>query len=194
MNSPPLVLGMDPGFASFGYALLTPAGDVVDLGVIRTAPSGKKAGVLRTEDNLERCRTIARELRRLIYHVPDAGPLAGHPRVRLLCAEAMSFPRSASVAAKMAMSWGLVMSHVEMHDLPLLQASPQEVKRRVCGGNAAASKSEVERAMLKRYGKGLNRMLKGVPDGQREHAFDALAVATGCLDSHEARMLRAWGN
>jgi len=202
-----LVLGIDPGFASLGFALLELGGPrdgsglvpdlVIKIGVIRTTKTDKKQKVLSADDNTRRCRELARALRALfVIGAPARGAgvaalFEAGDVVRLVCAEKMSFPRNASAAAKVAMTWGLIMGHVDLHDLPLLQASPQDVKKRVTG-NASASKEDIERAMVKKFGRGLYRMLKGVPPGQHEHAFDALASAVACLDSDEARIVRGF--
>jgi len=197
----PLVIGIDPGFASFGWAMLTPDGEVVGLGVLRTAPSDKKAKVLASHDNVRRTRELARDFGALLdgrmpgkpeeyQHTPfGQAPSEGGAAVRLIAAESMSFPRNASAASKMAMAWGMIVGAATLRDLPLVQASPQTVKKRICG-DMKASKKDIENAMVARYGQGLFRMLKGVPAGSHEHAFDALAVARACLDSDEARMLR----
>lgn len=193
----PLILGIDPGFASLGFAVLRleAAGpEVVTLGVVRTKKSDKKQRVLAADDNIRRCREIARPLDSLMTfgtsgYVPRALRDPGDDRaVRLVCAEKMSFPRNASAAAKMAMSWGMIVANLEHYGLPLLQASPQDVKRRVTG-SASASKEEVQAALKKRFGRGLGRMVKALPEGEHEHAFDALASAVACLDSEEGRLV-----
>lgn len=199
-----LVLGIDPGFTSLGYAVLELGGggladQVVTIGVLRTKATDKKQRVLVADDNIRRARELAVSVRGLTHAgtmMPARGGqgiaalFQGADRIRLVCAEKMSFPRNASAAAKVAMAWGLLVANLERLDLPLLQASPQEVKRRVTG-KADASKDDVEKAMVKRFGRGLYRMLKGVPPGQHEHAFDALASAVACLDSEEGRMVRS---
>lgn len=205
MKQRKLVLGVDPGFASCGFAVLS-LGDseaddqVVTLGVLRTKPSSNKQRVLATEDNVRRARDLATSMRALhdcgsmipVTHRGVAALFEGGDRIRLVCAERMSFPRSASAAAKVAMVWGLIVANLERRGVPLLQASPQDVKKRVAG-NPAATKEAVELAMLKRFGRGLHRMLKAVPKGEHEHAFDALASIVACLDSEEGRMARMLG-
>lgn len=204
---PRLVLGLDPGFTSLGFAVValgkTPEEDrVVTLGVVRTKASDKKQRVLVADDNIRRCRELSRPVRGLIAFGNSAGGTEHETRgvqalfeaapVLLVAAEKMSFPRNSSAAAKVAMTWGLIVANLERRGLPLLQASPQEVKRRVTG-KADASKEAVEAAMIKRFGRGLLRMLKSLPEGQHEHAFDALAVVVACLDSEEGRMARMLG-
>jgi Holliday junction resolvasome RuvABC endonuclease subunit len=200
-----LVLGIDPGFASLGYAVLElgvgGAEDrVVTIGVLRTKATDKKHRVLVADDNVRRGRELARPLGTLVRkgdtdyaHKPPMGGLFEDvSTICLVCAEKMSFPRSSSAAAKVAMTWGLMIANLERYHLPLLVATPQDVKRRVTG-KADASKKEVEAAMIKRFGRGLLRMVKGIPETQREHAFDALASAVACLDSEEGRMVRTLG-
>jgi Holliday junction resolvasome RuvABC endonuclease subunit len=208
-----LVLGIDPGFASLGFAvvelgestsapygagLITHADMVVQIGVLRTKKSAKKQRVLSADDNIRRGRELALPIRGLF----DCGSMmpvkggqgisalfAANDKIRLVCAEKMSFPRSSSAAAKVAMAWGMIISNLELRGLPLVQATPQEVKARTVG-KATASKEEVQAAMIRRFGKGLLRMLKTVPPSEHEHAFDALASVVACLDSEEGRMVR----
>lgn len=190
-----LVLGLDPGFASCGYAVVRVRPDdedVVALGVLRTAASSAKRKVYAADDNLRRCRELAAALANLTHH-GQVLPLGGRqwaPRVRAVCAEAMSFPRNASTAAKMAMTWGLIVANVESKALPLLQASPQEVKVKLTA-HKDAPKEAIEDALLRRYGKRLKSMLRELPEGQHEHAFDALAAVVTCLDAEVVRLMRS---
>lgn len=191
-----VVLGVDPGFSNFGYALLRPKKgspgekkrrnsplEVFKLGVFRTKKAHKKERVLATLDNVVRARELASRLEDLVDSVEPAG------RVALICAEAMSFPRSSSVAAKMAMSWGILVSLAERRDITLLQISPKELKRRATG-YALADKETVQRAMSKRFGNLEARLLRrGVTRSFHEHPFDAVAAAVACLDSDEGQVL-----
>lgn len=199
--SRPLILALDPGFAFLGYALLEllPDGseDVLALGVVRTSPSNKKRKVLSADDNVRRCREISVKLSNLMNGLlPKKGngidTLLPIRSVRIVAAEAMSFPRNSSSAAKMAMTWGLIIGEVESANLPLLQASPQEVKVALTG-KKDASKSDVEKAVLRRYASSsrkLQRFLADVPEKQREHAWDALAAGVACLNSDQVRLIR----
>ena len=175
------ILGLDPGFAAFGYALVAygTTGMVVEaLGVLRTEPSSAKRKVLASDDNARRAREIVRDLRPLVEGA------------RLVCTESMSFPRSSSAAAKMALSWGLIVAEVDRCDRPLLQATPQEIKKRLCQ-NKSADKLEVENELNHRFGEmKLKALLKTVPRTLHNHAYDALAAIIACLDSEQGRMLK----
>ncbi len=176
-----IALGIDPGFSCFGWALVSvTVPSIIRMGVIRTAKADKKQRVLATEDNVERTRLIHRALR---------GLLDGDIMPSVVCAEAMSFPRSSSVAAKVALAWGVIVSSVEARGLPMLQCSPQECKRRVCGSKSA-SKGEVQFAVLKHFGNEAEGLLEGVPASLHEHAYDAAAMVLACSDSDVMRALR----
>lgn len=177
------VLGVDPGFASFGYALLDvgPSEEIVlQMGVLRTEPSSKKLRVLATEDNLRRAKEVAHDLFFLVEE----------NEVKIVCAESMSWPRNASAAAKVAMSWGCIASVIEKHGLSAAQASPQQVKKTLCG-KKDASKEEVAQALRNRY-RGCERFAEGVISSQQEHCYDALAAVVACLDSELIRVARTF--
>lgn len=171
------LLGLDPALAKLGYALVEfPTGDpsisnpvVLKMGVVTTEKSDKKRNVLAAEDVVRRVRELGRGL------TAELGDRFGGARV--VCAEAMSFPRNASAAAKVAMAWGLVVGYMDWFGgLPLCQASPQEVKRAVCC-RRDASKEAVEAAMRNRFvDQDLVALMPRVRPSDREHAYDALAV------------------
>lgn len=177
------VLGIDPGFASVGCAILklTPQGEVpILMEVIRTEKSAAKRNVRASDDNLERAKEIVTHLRRLVTTFD----------VRIICAETMSFPRNASAAAKMAICWGLLAAVASEHGIPVVQASPQEIKKAVCG-RKDASKEDVQTALQARYPllaesvtkNGGPSILRDVPRSLWEHPYDAAAAVIACRDS-----------
>ena len=68
------VLGIDPGYASVGWAVMDLAPlAVVDAGLIRTERSAKKLRILVSDDNMNRARHVARLLLALVNaHRPIA--------------------------------------------------------------------------------------------------------------------------
>jgi len=181
-----IVLGLDPGFSALGYALVNLyTKKLVSLGVVRTKKSDKKRRVLASDDNLRRSREIHRELMNLLgEHDDDRLMGCGHydgTNCVAVCAEAMSFPRNSSAAAKVAMSWGIIASVADRFGLPVVQASPQEIKKKLCG-RKDASKEDIEAAVKKLY-RADDSWLKNVPDSLHEHAWDALSAIAGCADS-----------
>lgn len=176
------VLGIDPGMANCGYAemLLRPHSEqVLSMGVISTKKSNVKKGVLATDDNFERLKHISKTFRKIIE---DRGT------IKAICAESMSYPPNASAAAKMAMVWGVICTLSVIYDLPVIQASPQQIKRAVCGNNEA-SKEDVEAALIQKYDPN-PAFLAGVARSKREHPFDALGSIVSCFDSAVILMAR----
>ena len=178
-----LLLGLDPGFANVGWALVQLDDDaketIVDMGLIETEKSSKKQNVLASNDNYRRAREISRAIRLL------------KPRPQAVCAEAMSFPRNASAAAKVAMTWGVVADYCEAENIAMLMASPKELKRAVCS-DATASKTQIQEALRGRFGARPVELLKaaGVPPSSQEHPYDALAAVVACLHSETLNLLR----
>jgi len=181
MRAETTILGIDPGFASFGIALvrlLPDSEDVLLLEVLRTSKSTAKQNVFACSDNVRRARELAHRLEQIV---------TGHA-VRAIAAESMSYPRNSSTAGKMSLAWGVIAAISEAHGLPVIQSSPQAIKQAVTGSKTA-DKAEVEFSVLRRFGNAIEALYGG-PDGQREHAFDALAAIVACLDSDVMRALR----
>lgn len=195
-----ILLGIDPGFASFGFAAIALPPDpmntmmrIESFGVFETAKATKKQHVLATEDNLRRARELADFLDALIVrHATDRGRLVA------ICAESMSWPRNAAVTAKMGITWGVVAAVAHRHKLPILQASPQAVKKGTAG-RRDATKDDVEAAVLKRITRANPDLLgthvfadvaKRIPKTKKEHPFDAAAVAIVCSGAEIVQLSR----
>jgi Holliday junction resolvasome RuvABC endonuclease subunit len=179
---PPLrIVGIDPGLASLGLAVLEWDGaqwrlSQDGLRVVGTRKSPRKQRIRATDDNVRRAREIGVLLEQ---H-------CGVPGVAAVCAEALSFPRSASVAAKVALVWGVLAEMTRARGLALLQSTPQEVKRAGCGC-VSASKEDVQAAMCARFPEA-GPPLRAL-GARAEHAADALAAAVACLETDQVRLL-----
>ena len=183
------ILGVDPGFAFFGLSvvqLLPDAERIVWVDVIRTQKTDKKREVRAADDNFHRAQVIAAELHAVVkQHCPVA-----------IAAEAASDPRNASAAGKIRMAWGVLADLCYVYQLPLVQVSPQDIKKALCG-DKSASKEEVRAALEGRYS-GQFDVFKArfpparppKPNGQWEHGFDATGAVVTCLDSQVIRMAR----
>lgn len=181
----PLILGVDPGFAKIGYTVvrLQDPLDPVTMGLIETKQSDKKLKVLSSDDNFRRAREIAEALDRIVKSSEDIG------RIVAICAEAKSFPRNASAAAKVAMTWGVLAAICVRTGIPLLQARPQEIKQKMCG-KADASKLEIQEACGKVFGSKILSLVEGIKRSDLEHPYDALAAVVACSDSETLRLVR----
>lgn len=168
------VLGIDPGFAHCGIGVvrLFPEGEqVVRVGVIRTQKADRKHKVLSTDDNFRRARHISTYLNRVIVD----------NHVQALAAEAKSYPRNASASAKVAMTWGVLADIVEMRKMPMVQITPQSMKKRLCG-KISATKTALQDVLLRRYPGQFEVFMSRIPKGQWEHGFDAVGAVVSCLD------------
>lgn len=179
-----IVMGVDPGLAHMGWGILQlhkTTEKVLALGVIVTEKSTKKLNVLASDDNLRRARELYRALMLVVSKYEPAA----------IAIEAKSYPRNASAAAKTSMSWGVLASISESLNLPVCQASPQRVKKCLTG-KIKSEKEEVQEALNNKFGTQilLDAGIEGIKKSDREHPYDALAVAVTCLDSDLIRLLR----
>jgi Holliday junction resolvasome RuvABC endonuclease subunit len=171
------VLGIDPGFASIGWAIVRlgrgeVSPEIEGMGVFHTQKGDRKQGVLASDDNFRRARELAVFFDEAVNDIHVA------------CSESMSYPRNASNAAKVALCWGVLASLCEAKSLPMVQASPQEVKKVLCG-KKDASKEDVQQALNVRFNWVPKKMLEEqkVTKSDLEHPYDALAAVVACARS-----------
>lgn len=184
------ILGVDPGFAYVGLVVVKLRGlhvFVKHAEVFTTKKASKKQRVLATDDNLHRAKQIARRL-------SDLDKLY---RIRGIAAEAMSFPRNASAAAKVSLCWGVLSCFSEVANVPILQARPQEIRaalglKPVKGETKGDKKTKTQAKLNARFGKFVSRVAAaGIPKSQHEHVYDALAAAVACIKSPEIQWARS---
>lgn len=184
------VLGLDPGFARIGYSVVRFSAGVetpVMMGRFATKKTAKKQNVLAADDNFHRARDIYRFLHAAVRGERE---FAEFGAVRAICAESMSFPRNSSAAAKMAMCWGIIAALSQEFDIPVLQVTPQALKKKVCD-DASASKEDIQQVLQKRYGAALLKgFVANLAAGDHEHPYDSLGAVMSCLDSDVLRALR----
>lgn len=194
------VLCIDGGLADLGWcvASLFDSGRVVlrGAGVIHTTKTttGKAAGsavMLGTTvsaDSMRRACIVARRINAaLVAHDPrhddgEAPPL-------LVAVEEFTPPRGAAAAAlKVGFGIGAAISAAVTHGAVehLARATAGEVKRVLgvkAGLDEGASKAAVRAAVEARFPE-LAALLDAekVPNGRREHAYDAVGVLLACID------------
>jgi Holliday junction resolvasome RuvABC endonuclease subunit len=187
------ILGLDPGFTNLGWCVaiynpgaLGPWGglSVHSMGCIETKKDPRK--VLASVDNVRRAQAITRQLRGIIWG--QARDSDGEP-VRLVDAiaiEAMSFPPNASSAAKMSLCWGVISAVSHLWQMPMIQASPQDIKESVTGSRKA-SKALMETTLSERYPE-VSKLLEDTRASRREHPYDALGAIVASLGSEVMKM------
>lgn len=143
------VLGIDPGLATTGYALVEceRAPRVVEVGVIRT---------LADEPLSARLHTLYSDVRRVIAEY----------RPEVLAIEELFFSQNRTTAMAVAQARGVVL--LAAHGLTITSYTPLQIKLRIAG-YGHAKKPQIQK-MIQRW-----LHLKELP--QPDDAADALAVA-----------------
>jgi crossover junction endodeoxyribonuclease RuvC len=178
------ILGLDPGFANLGWCMaLYPDLKVVSMGCIETKKDQRK--VLVSVDNVRRAQRLTRELRELIWEIATV-KVEPVRMVDIIAVEAMSFPRNASSAAKVSLAWGVISAISALWEIPVIQASPQDIKEAVTGSRKA-SKALMESTLNLGYPEVLT-LLEGTPQSRREHPYDALGAIVASLGSEVVKM------
>jgi crossover junction endodeoxyribonuclease RuvC len=170
-----IVLGIDPGFSNIGIAVVdTITMSPKKLLLFTTEKSSKKSNVLATGDNFRRSKEIYVGIKQQIVE--------WSPKV--LALESMSFPRNASVAAKMAYAWGVVAAIASETGIPVVQVTPQGLKKHLTDKNNA-SKEEIQEALFNKYGEALllEAGLNDIAKGGWEHPLDALGAVLAASKS-----------
>ena len=175
------VLGLDPGFASMGWAVMQWDGgwSVLRAGVWETKPSAKKLRMLQCEDNSHRAFALCRSTYTEI--------VSDNWAVDLICYEAPSFPRNASVAAKMGIVYGIVWALIEQYQMCAYQLSPQQIKKALCG-KVSASKADVQDAVAQRVHD--VRCVELTVKSKRNHIYDAIAAVLAADNSDVMRVIK----
>jgi len=148
-----IIIGFDPGSRYCGYGLLQiedrkvlAAGcDVIDV-------TRGKTLALRLKSLYDNIITILEEY---------------HPEIAAV--ESIFFHRQVRSVFTLGHARGVILLALAMKDIPIVEYSPREIKKSVCG-NGNANKQQVRYMINQLY------PLKESP--KRDDAFDALAVAT----------------
>ena len=153
-----IVLGIDPGTAALGYGIVEATrGSVreIDHGCLETSPDSglpdRLLAIHRLVDGL------------LATHAPD-----------VLAVERLFFSRNVQTAFGVGQARGVVLLAAAQHGVPVVEATPNEVKSAVAG-YGAADKEQVQRMV---------QVVLGMASLPRpDDAADALAIAVWAANS-----------
>ena len=172
-----VILGIDPGFTSLGWALLDfskARPRCVGAGVIRTKSDPK---FKRCDDNKRRIGILASELAKLNKeHEPI-----------VIAAEAQSWTRFQKADRAVAMAWGCLAALAEVWGCPVLQFRPQEIKAPLCN-DSSASKKAVQTQIEANVQDAAVHLAK-IRKTQVNHAADALGAAYTALGHDVCQMV-----
>lgn len=143
------ILGIDPGYATLGWAVIENNLKIIDYGLIETE---------KDKDLNERLFIIHNEINKIIKHYkPDT-----------LGIEKLFFAKNTKTAIDVAKCIGVIMLTARLHDLTFDEYSPLQVKTAVTG-YGRATKDQIQNIITKLY------KLKQVP--KPDDVADALAIA-----------------
>lgn len=180
-----LILSLDVSMTSTGWVIVEHGeapGDIptlLDCGVIQTEKMSTKESVSTTADSMRRAVKINNTLR-------DA---MGSKKFDLVVVEAMSWPRNAGAAIKMAMAWGAIAPLIR--DYPLIEVGPQALKLAVAASKSA-TKKEVELGVRKRIPALSSELLETLVPKRalREHCWDALGAVLAAQRTEKWALLQ----
>lgn len=161
------IMGIDPGFASLGLAVLAET-QLLACEVIET----KKEHAPRAE-----LRVSVDDSRRLGEFCARVGDAMDEHKVRAVAIEVFTVVpgKMAGGAIKTAMVYGALYGLARARACLWLPLVPGDLKRGLCGLKSA-SKSQIQHAVTERVPEA-GQVLAGIPKTKREHAADALAAA-----------------
>ena len=169
--SDPIILGIDPGIAGTGIAVLRLGRkiEVVELASVRTLPTPRKARLRQADDDATRLRVIIAAI---------ADTIDRHKPI-LIAYETPVGSKGVRAAKSLAYVIGSVVTMAFQRDIAAMSVLPAEAKV-VAAGSKTASKAEVGEALIGRFA--LDDLIP-VAKVDREHALDALAVALVARES-----------
>src|SRR6266852_2917992 len=143
-----LILGIDPGLAGTGFALLSGPGNVLSSHTVITNPGPDGARLL----------IITRHLRALLAENPPAEASL----------EELFMGRNATSAVAVAQARGAILAVLEERGVPVFEYKPSQVKV-ILTGYGNADKAQIARMLAAQV---------KIPEGRLdEHARDAIAIA-----------------
>lgn len=177
-----IVLGVDPGYANFGWALANVTKDGIEplcVGVLTTEKSPKKNRVLASDDEFRRSKELYEGLIGLIVRND----------VKLICAEGMSSPRNAVTVRMLGYAWGVLASICSQLGIPMVQVSPNQLKKKLCG-RVSTTDAELHAEITERYPQMATLIMSVTVKSKREHAYDATIAIEVCKNSEPFVMLK----
>jgi crossover junction endodeoxyribonuclease RuvC len=143
-----LILGIDPGLAGTGFALLSGPGTILSSSTLITSPGPDGARLLK----------ITRHLRALLLEYPPAEASL----------EELFMGRNATSAIGVAQARGAILAVLEECGVPVFEYKPSQVKM-VLTGYGKADKHQIARMLAAQM---------VLPEGKLDdHALDAIAIA-----------------
>lgn len=157
-----MILGVDPGLATFGWARVDDRGRPLALGVLLTESTP------RIEKSLDRSSRAAWIAHQLADHAKGC---------RLIVGEAMSFPHQHNAVVSLALGWGVLAAVAVLAGAPLGEVPPKVWQGAIATTNYVALEQRLTDHVRRCGSPAAIRALRTIPARHRNHALDALGVA-----------------
>ena len=161
LSNPTTILGIDPGFADAGYAVITKRKDGIKV---------------ITYGNVKTPARQAHE-KRLLKLYNETGALISRYRPELVAIEKLFFHKNVKTALDVAHARGVILLAAATTRIPLLELTPLQVKQTITG-YGRADKKQIQKALQMTLG------LSTVP--RPDDAADALAIALTAAYYHRS--------
>lgn len=160
---------------------IAPAFHLCEAEVAETKKGETFEKVSSTVDGLRRAKHIHETVKRFLDEKPN-----------LVVIEAMSWPRNAASAIKMALAWGSLAPLLT--EYPLIEVGPQDIKI-ACALKRSATKEEVEAGVKARAlanpAASIEVLENAVPKrALREHCWDAMGAVYAATKTQKFSLLR----
>ncbi|HAU39434.1 MAG: crossover junction endodeoxyribonuclease RuvC, crossover junction endodeoxyribonuclease RuvC [Candidatus Peregrinibacteria bacterium GW2011_GWF2_43_17] len=146
------ILGIDPGTATTGYAIIKYDGDnldLIDFGIIKTSPADK---------NADRLKQICDDIETLIKKFkPNQSAI-----------EEIFFTKNVKTGIKVAQARGAIIATLTKHNVEVSEYKPVEIKSAITG-NGQADKKQVQKMV--------QIIMKMKMEPMQDDAADAIAIA-----------------
>lgn len=162
-----MILGVDPGYAKCGWAIVEPGtARVVALGLVTTQ---KRARLHVSADRASRVAEVCEQLRELAHR---------YGATTIAAEQALGFGAAAAVAANQ-LPWGAVIMLARMLGVELVEVAAKVWQRAVLGIEpiAKVKYEQVERALTRYVSRQLADVLEGLDRKDRRHPLDSTGVA-----------------
>lgn len=171
------VLGVDPGFAHMGVAVVDEHRNVVDAFVVGTKKTSNKARRV-TDDDVDRMNLLWLNINQaVIDHQPEA---VGVETYTVFKPGQGGHGKGAGWKAVFA--YAMTCSVAFSYKIPVYAFRPTDLKQKVAGWTSAG-KQDIEDAVRRSVG-GAAEALDRIPASAREHAADAIGHALLTLERH----------
>lgn len=177
------ILGVDLGLASIGTSIVRVYKKPYPLVIeeaefFGTQPQTKKLKIRVVDDMLVRLEEIGTFFERKM----------SADKMVAVCVEAPSYNQKAALKNKLGLAYvyGTLREGCRRQGLPLLQSTPQEIKKVFLGKSTHSTKEEVQEKMLELFPESSAVWPKD--KGKKVHCVDAAAAAYVCSSSREIQL------